>query len=246
MLKYFFYLLSQLKPYWLILPSHCLLCLTPVEDTSIALCQGCIDDLPKISQGCQHCNLPLPYDGICGQCIQSPPIFFQAITPYYYDFPIAQLITQFKHQRQWPIGHLLSTLLSKHLLTCYQQGLAKPDYLLDVPLAKQRLRQRGFNQTAMIAKWLSKTIGVKYQPNLFKRNINTRPQQQLTAKERYKNLTNVFSIYPNRNLNNLHFAIIDDVITTGTTANLLAALLYQRGAKRVDVYAIARTPYWIK
>ncbi|AWM79575.1 amidophosphoribosyltransferase [Gammaproteobacteria bacterium ESL0073] len=239
-------LLQKIPPTWLTPPIHCLLCLTTIPKGKIALCDDCRADLPVINQGCQHCNLPLPYDGICGQCLQKTPVFFQAITPYRYDFPIAQLITLFKHHKQWPTGYLLSQLLSQHLSYRYQQGLKKPDYLISVPLAGQRLRERSFNQTEMMVKWLAKELKLDYQTNLIKRITNTFPQQQLSAKERAKNLANAFTIDPKIKLTNHHIAIVDDVITTGTTANKLAELLYQQGAKRVDIYAIARTPQRIK
>lgn len=239
-------LLKKIIPNWLTFPTHCLLCLTAIPKNKIAICDACRNDLPLINQGCEYCNIPLPYHGICGQCLQNRPIFFQAITPYCYDFPIGQLITLFKHQKQWPTGYLLSQLLSQHLTDRYQHGLTKPDLLISVPLAKQRLRQRSFNQTDMMVNWLVKELQLDYRTDLIKRITNTPPQQQLSAKERSKNLINAFTIDPKIKITNLHLAIVDDVITTGATANTLAKLLYQHGAKRVDVYAIARTPQRVK
>lgn len=240
------FLLQKITPNWLTYPTHCLLCLTTTQKNSTAICEACKNDLPLINQGCQCCNLPLPYNGVCGQCLQNPPIFSQAITPYRYDFPIAQLINLFKHQKQWPMGYLLSQLLSQHLSDRYLRGLTKPNYLISVPLAKKRLRQRGFNQTEMMVKWLAKELQLDYQTNLIKRTINTPSQQQLSAKERAKNLANAFVFVPKVKLTNHHIAIVDDVITTGATVNTLAKLLYQHGAKQVDIYAIARTPQRVK
>lgn len=241
-----FAVLKKLKPFWFTLRPTCLLCLTTIKNSTLAICDDCRKDLPVIIQGCQHCGLPIPHQGICGQCLQQPPSYHKIIAPYRYDFPIAQLITKFKYQQQWPMGHLLASLLTGHLQQNYNNNLAKPQYLIPVPQAKQRLRQRGFNQAEMLAKWLGKNLVIPIHYHLLTRVIDTPPQQQLSAKKRLHNLKNVFNINPSINIQGLHLAIVDDVVTTGATANTLAKILYKAGATRVDIYTIARTPQTFK
>lgn len=234
---------DRLKPAWLTSQGTCLLCLASIKQLKPMICVDCQADLPTILQACSCCGLPIPYDGLCGQCLKNTPAFHQVIAAYRYDFPVAQLISKFKYQQQWPLGHLLAHLLVAHLTRLYPEQLDKPDYLLAVPLSKTRLKERGFNQAELLAKWLSKPLAIPLIPDLLRRVIDTPPQQTLSAKERYKNLKHAFQITNPNQLADRHIAIVDDVVTTGTTANRLATLCRQAGAKRVDIYTIARTPH---
>lgn len=242
----FYSLFHKLKPAWLTFQGTCLLCLVSLKQGKPMICEDCKAELPTISQACECCSLPIPYKGLCGQCLQTTPAFHKIIAPYRYDFPIAQLITKFKYQQQWPLGHLLADLLIAHLNNLYHQKGNKPNYLIAVPLSKKRLKERGFNQTELLAKWLSKSLAIPFIPNLLQRIIDTPPQQTLSAKERYKNLKHAFRLINPNPLANQHIAIVDDVVTTGTTANTLATLCSQAGAKQIDIYAIARTPNTFK
>lgn len=237
---------KKIKPYWLTMEATCLLCLAPIKQSTAMICTACKQDLPIITQGCECCGLPLTYQGRCGQCLKQPPCYQQIIAPYRYDFPIAPLITKFKYQQQWALGHLLATLLAEQLQQRYANGLLKADYLITVPQAKARLRERGFNQAEMLCKWLSKALTIPVQTNLITRIVDTPPQQQLSAKQRLQNLKKVFAVNSSTDIKNLHLAVVDDVVTTGATANTLAKLLYQAGATRVDIYAVARTPHTFK
>lgn len=237
-----------LKPYWIKPRYHCVLCLAsiPHRNPIVDICQACKNDLPLITSACTCCHLPLPITSLCGQCIKHPPLFYTAITPYQYKFPIDALVREFKYQSKWTTGRLLADLLIEHLTLNYQHGLAKPDYLIYVPQTKKRLRTRGFNQAEMLSTWLAKKLNIPLYNHLITRIKHTQPQQQLTAKERAKNLKQAFSIDTTTNITGLHIALVDDVLTTGSTANAITQLLLQQGAKRIDVYAIARTSQSVK
>lgn len=240
--------LKEWKPYWFTITYRCSLCLANIQNNNniIDICQTCKKNLPIIKTACTSCNLPLPFTGVCGQCIQAPPIFYKAIAPYQYKFPIDSLITQFKYQSKWSMGRLLADLLIEQLELNYAQGLAKPDYLIYVPQTKKRLKKRGFNQAEMLSTWLAKKLNLPIYHQLITRVKDTPPQQGLTAKERTKNLKHAFNINSKLNVKDSHIAIVDDVLTTGSTVNTIAQLLLEQGAKRVDVYAIARTPQTFK
>src|SRR5690606_23057306 len=145
--------------------------------------------------------------------------------PWRYAFPVDNLITRFKHQAQWPIGRLLAGLLSQHLQNAFGDGLARPDLLLPVPLARLRQRQRGFNQAQMLARWLSETLALPMRDDLLLRGRETLAQQGLEAAQRKRNLHNAFVLIGNTDVRGQHLALIDDVMTTGATANALARLL---------------------
>jgi ComF family protein len=185
----------------------------------------------------------MPMSGLtCAQCTRQPPAFNEVIVPWQYDFPIDALVTRFKHQGKWPLGRLLSELLAQNLLHRFQEGLQRPDVLIPVPLSSKRMRQRGYNQAAMIAQWLGEGLKLLVNERLLERVKETPAQQGLNAKARKRNLQGAFALTAPSAVTGLHIALVDDVLTTGSTADALAQLLIQAGARRVDVYCLARTP----
>ncbi|WP_273525884.1 ComF family protein [Pseudomonas sp.] len=226
---------------WLFIEQHCLLCDEPCAGDP--LCSACEADLPWLDARCTVCAVPLPARGlVCGECLKRPPAYDHVEVPWRFAFPVDTLITRFKHQAHWPYGRLLGERLAHHLRHAYADGLPRPDLLLPVPLARRRLRQRGFNQAQMLARWLSRELAIVFDDCALERLLDTPPQQQLDAATRRRNLRQAFALRPGSDLRGLHLALIDDVLTTGATAEALARLLKRAGAARVDVYCLARTP----
>ncbi|MFK3973186.1 ComF family protein [Pseudomonas sp. NPDC087358] len=226
---------------WLKNVQTCLLCDEQTGSIS-SICAACESDLPWLIDQCDHCALPLPLSGMtCAQCIRQPPAFSQVIVPWLYDFPIDALVTRFKHQAKWPLGRLLGEMLGQTLQHRFDEGLERPDLLLPVPLARKRLRQRGYNQAAMLAHWLGDALRLPVDERLIKRIKETPAQQGLDAKARKRNLRDAFALPTPARVFGQHIALIDDVLTTGATAHALARLLIQAGARQVDVYCLART-----
>lgn len=219
----------------------CLLCDAPA-DQPYPLCTCCEIELPWLDDQCLVCALPLPMrDLTCGQCRRKRPAFARVEALWHYGFPVDALITRFKHNRQWPLGRLLAELQGHGLRHRFDQGLPRPDRLLPVPMARGRLRQRGFNQAAMLARWLSARLRIPCDGHLLLRPRETPAQQVLGAKARQRNLQEAFALAHDKGLDGLHLALVDDVVTTGATAQALASLLRKAGARRVDVYCLART-----
>lgn len=220
----------------------CLLCDEPAE-AEMPICVACEAEMPWLGEHCQTCALPLPEAGLtCDGCLLEPPAYEQVAVPWRYDFPVDSLITRFKHNAKWPFGHLLAHVLSQYLQHRFDEDLPRPDALLPVPLAAKRLRQRGFNQAAMLARWLSQQLDLPCEENVVHRIQDTSAQQDLDAKARKRNLRNAFALTSDANVKGRHLALVDDVLTTGATAQALARLLMNAGATRVDVYCLARTP----
>ena len=134
----------------------------------------------------------------------------------------------------------MAELLGHGLMHRFAEGLPRPDLLLPVPLAKRRLRERGFNQAGMLGRWLGSQLGVNCDERILARTRETPAQQRLDAKARRHNLRQAFAV--TRELKGKHVAIVDDVLTTGATAQAIAQALRRAGARRVDVYCLARTP----
>lgn len=227
---------------WLKYEHFCQLCDERCE-TDQALCGSCEADLPWLDGQCSVCALPLPASGLtCGDCLKCPPTFDHVAVPWRFAFPVDSLITRFKHQSRWPLGRLLAEQLARHLQHAFDEGLPRPDVLLPVPLARKRLRKRGFNQAKMLADWLSPALAIPVDVQLLQRVQDTQSQQQLDAASRRRNLRQAFHLVDQAGLTGRHVAIVDDVLTTGATAEALARLLKRAGAVRVDVYCLARTP----
>lgn len=227
---------------WLKKEQQCLLC-DEASDGPLDLCSACEAELPWLGGHCLICALPLPTHGLaCGACLRRPPAFSRVEAAWRYAFPLDALITRFKHQAQWPLGRLLGDLLSHHLQHAFSEGLTQPELLLPVPLSRQRLRQRGFNQAQMLARWLGQSLHLPVAEHLLLRTQDTPAQQQLSAAQRKRNLRQAFRLIETTTVAGRHLALIDDVLTTGATAETLARLLKKAGAARVDVYCLARTP----
>ncbi|MBE7377179.1 ComF family protein [Pseudomonas lopnurensis] len=226
---------------WSIIEQHCLLCDEPCEGHP--LCGACEAELPWLDGRCSICAVPLPTRGlICGECLKRPPAYDHVEVPWRFAFPVDALITRFKHQARWPFGRLLGERLAHHLEHAFVDGLPRPDALLPVPLARRRLRQRGFNQAQMLADWLGRALAIPVDARMLQRLVDTPPQQQLDAATRRRNLRQAFGVSPAALVKGRHLALVDDVLTTGATVEALARLLKRAGAVRVDVYCVARTP----
>lgn len=227
---------------WLNNDQSCLLC-DESTGSSRSICEDCEADLPWLGAQCLRCALPMPSsDQTCMQCSINPAAFDEVVAVWLYDFPIDALVTRFKHQGKWPLGRLLAELFAQFLQYRFNEGLARPDLLLPVPMASKRLRQRGYNQAAMLAAWLGARLQLPVDERLLKRVKETPPQQGLDARARRRNLLGAFELPTPQNVAGKHIALVDDVLTTGSTADVLAGMLRKAGARHVDVYCLARTP----
>lgn len=237
----------------LILPNQCLLCQQEIlykhtKAISRRICSECQNNLNalQIQNACTICALPLKVSNhkhtICGECLKTPPAFNTTRTLYEYGHPLDYLINQLKQQNKPAIGLELGKLWAE-AFACTLFTHDKPDIITCVPIHTTRLIQRHYNQADLIAKSILKHVTVSplnYQPYLFKKTVATTSQQTLSRKARVKNLKGSFTL--THNIKNLHIAIIDDVLTTGATAQTLALMLKQHGAAHVDIWTIARTP----
>lgn len=222
------------------LAGRCLLC-GAASHSNIDICNPCRADLPWLEPGCSRCAVPLPDPddhALCGQCLTQPPAFQRTEAGWRYQPPLAQLIAAYKYQHKLSYGRSLSLLMAGQLVTAYT-GSAFPDLVTAVPLHWWRHLHRGFNQSEMIARLLAGTLQLPYLP-LLQRTRPTTAQQTLDAEQRRRNLRHAF-----RCLTPLHgerIALVDDVMTTGATANELSQTLLKAGAGEVHIWCLARTP----
>jgi ComF family protein len=177
----------------------------------------------------------------CGECISTPPLFSKTVSPFIYEFPLKPIIHQIKYsqKRYWvkPLAKLMTNSI-KHTY-CNDQ---LPDLLIPIPIHKQKKTERGFNQSALICRKLSKQLKLAESHHTLIKVKQTNAQANLSKAKRLQNLKGSFDVKNRHEIKGKHIAIIDDVMTTKATAELSSKLLIDAGAKRVDVWCIARTP----
>jgi ComF family protein len=188
---------------------------------------------------CPRCALPLTASAPqCGECLQREPGFSCAFVPFVYGHPIDLLVTRFKFGRNLAAGRVLAQLwLDEYRSTQSEM----PDAIVPVPLHRSRLRERGFNQALELAEPLSAALGIPLRSDWLARSRATAAQSDLDAVARRRNLRGAFDV-TNVSAVPSHVALVDDVMTTGTTVRECARVLRGTGIARVDVWAIARAP----
>lgn len=217
------------------LPSICILC-KQFHKGTLAVCAPCIALMPQLGAACQYCADPLPDREhlICGRCIKKPPYVDRSFIAYKFEEPLRTLLHRFKYHN----GLYLASFLSHLILHAAQQQPNKPQCLIPVPMHPQRIKQRGFNQAAVLAQALAQKLQIPCALNYCQKIINTAPQASLDREQRQKNLRHAFSA---RQHPYQHVALIDDLLTTGATTNELAFTLKKTGVQQVDVWCCART-----
>lgn len=221
-----------------LLPPTCVLCGAPGE-AGLNLCSGCRPDLQAIGTACRRCGIPLASGAVCGECLQRPPPFAGAVVPWHYAPPLDRLIQDLKFGARLALAGTLGALLADEVV---RRGAALPDCLIPVPLHPARLRRRGFNQALELARPVAERLGVPVAGDACRRVRATDVQSTLDAAERRRNLRGAFAarwtVPPAR------VAIVDDVMSTGSTAAELATALRRSGVAEVEVWALARGGWW--
>ncbi len=219
------------------LPPTCILC-GNIGFNGLDICITCHRRLPKNTNCCSRCAEILPatasLPSLCGQCLSHSPSFDVVHAPFIYQEEIQFLIAGLKFGKHYKNARLLGLLLSQNL----EKIQGKPECIIPVPLHSSRYRERGFNQAAEIAGVVSKNLNIPLAVDYCIRHKNTPQQTKLPAKVRRKNVSQAFSV--KKNISAKHVTILDDVMTTGSTARSLATALKRAGVEWVDVWVCAR------
>jgi ComF family protein len=225
-----------------IFPPRCLCCYDIINDIG-TICSDCwnkIDFIGEIS--CIICSMPLDYeypDNICNRCNITKPCFDNSACVFIYSDFSKDIIHRLKFQDNTQIAKYLS----KWLARSGQDILMKTDILAPIPIHFFRLFTRKFNQSALIAKYLPLNHNLQYHHNLLIKHRYTKPQSDLNYNLRTKNICDSFKLNSKflEIVKNKNITLIDDVMTTGATANECAKILKLAGASQVFILALART-----
>lgn len=183
--------------------------------------------------GCPVCALPGTGGAVCGACLKRPPAFSETVAAFRYAFPVDILIQQLKYGGRT----VAAAYLGDHLLARLE-GRRRPDLILPMPLHPNRLRERGYNQAALLAGRLAGRLGVAMAPTLLRRRRDTPAQVGLPIEARRGNVRHAFAC--GADLGGARVALVDDVMTSGASLAELARVVKRAGAAEVSVWVVAR------
>lgn len=217
-------------------PARCHLCGSLGQ---APVCRACAAGLPWNRGACRACALPVAgfasgWD-VCGACLADAPPQDSTWAAFTYGTPVAQHLVGLKFHGRLASAHVLGVLMAERLA---RRPQPLPDVLMPVPLHPARLRRRGYNQAAELARELGRRLAIPVEPTLARRVRPTGEQTRLDATARRRNVRGAFLVEDC--VAGRHVAILDDVITTGATAAELARAARSAGAAQVEVWAAAR------
>lgn len=229
----------------LLYPPQCEICGGQLLHNARYICHACDQAIPVISSPrCPRCSRPIHtrngFDQLCGVCrIQKRPAVSRVIAGAEYPGNVQHLIHQFKYRRRQYLAPVLADIMCRNAdLTGM---LAETDWLVPIPLHWSRTRWRGFNQARNLAHLIGKRYGTPVLPKgVFKRIRRTTPQVQLNVTNRATNIKGAFKVCRSDMIAGTRLALVDDVLTTGSTAKECARTLRRAGAADVSLIVIAR------
>ncbi|MCK3657829.1 competence protein ComF [Pasteurellaceae bacterium Pebbles2] len=221
----------------------CVYCQQKLAVGQHGLCSRCSRQIYRFPY-CGCCAAELATDELhCGQCVREPPYWQRIVIVGRYAEPLSTLIQRFKFEGQFWLDRSLARLLYLAVREARRtHQLPLPDAILPVPLHHFRQWRRSYNQAALIAKWLARWLNIPMREDLLIRLKRTPTQRGLSAKSRRQNLKNAFQAQEKlKKCGYKSVALVDDVITTGSTMNEIAKQLRKMGVEHIQVWGLART-----
>lgn len=210
------------------------------------LCAPCLEGLPRLpAQLCPGCALPSPAGSLCGRCMSDKPHYDATVAALAYAYPLDAAIQAYKYQGRLGLTGSFAALMQDALRAREEEALRAereappPDLIIATPLAGARLAERGYNQAHELARVLAKQRSVPLDAQALARTKAAPPQAELPWKERAKNIRGAYAAQ--RRFDGLSVAVVDDVMTTGSTLDEIAKTLKKAGAARVTNWVLART-----
>lgn len=222
-----------------LLPPHCCLCDAPGQahppPWGLDLCAHCQAACRPLPPACPRCGTPQPDGRSCADCIVRPPPFDALFAACTYAPPADHLVRDLKFNGALAPGRVLGLLLAARRV---RDPAPLPAVVVPLPLHRERLAERGFNQAQVIARAAATALGLPLRPALLRRSRGGPRQSDLGAAERRANLVGAFVAGPGAGCGSV--ALVDDVFTTGSTARAAARALKDAGAARVEVWTATR------
>jgi len=223
----------------------CVLCGQPLEKDAVqGICSNCLEFLPFIREPrCSVCGKPLEEtEGAeeterryCPDCRRVSHDFDQALSVFEFSLSVRELIHRYKYGKEFSLSRTFGFFLSELLRESGWQA----DGIVPVPLHKNRLRSRGFNQSVLLGDSISGHLGIPCMDQVLIRNIDTKTQTGFNRRQRAENLKNAFIVKDPVPIRGKSILLIDDVYTTGATADSCSRVLRRAGAKGIYLLTIA-------
>lgn len=223
----------------IIFPQKCYLC-EEISETK-GICHACWKKINWISEPkCKICGYPfiLEIDNVCGKCLQEKPYFDKAISVFEYNDFSKKLIVMFKH---YDLTNLMEQIANM-MYGVSEQEIKNSHAIIPVPISFYKRIRRKYNQSELIAQKISQLSGIKYEPRILIKQKNTQDQEELSAQKRKRNLIGAFSLNKHAfdKINGKKVVLVDDVFTTGATANECSKILKKNGAVSITLITLAR------
>ncbi len=205
----------------------------------VYFCDECKNRLPLNDKNiCARCGRKtIQAQPVCTTCKQNMRYLDFARSSFSYEQPVTALI----HRLKFSGRKFYAEPLADYMSVMYYKNLFSPDFITYVPMTKRAERKRGYNQSELLARALSERVNVEVKDCLVKVK-ETKRQLKLGREERLKNLKGVFRVHDRRSVKDKNVLIVDDVFTTGATAEVLAKALKGAGAKTVSLLTVASVP----
>lgn len=208
-----------------------------VETFGTNLCPSCLNDTTfndKLS--CPICGRKTARQEMCIECKAKPPLFDCAVSPLIYEGTAVRLIRKFKNGDAYLKDYFADLIVQKI------DDFPKIDYITFVPMTKKAQRKRGYNQSKLLAESISTRLNIPVADAVEKIK-DTSEQKSLSGKERAKNLEGSFREKNGKPLLDKNILLVDDILTTGATANAICLKLLRAGAKKVFLATVASVEY---
>lgn len=218
------------------LPARCAGCGVIVAEVH-SFCPDCWTQVEFLGEsGCSTCGIPLEATDAeeCGACLAAPPRIQRTRSAVAYDDLPRSIALRLKYGRKVALARTMARYM-RPFVAEMQDAILVP-----VPLHRGRLWQRGFNQSALVARELSRHTGLKSEPWLLRRIKHTPPLKGMSLRQRRKTVAGAFSVDASADLQGRTVVLVDDVLTTGSTANACARVLKRAGASRIELVSWAR------
>ena len=204
-------------------------------------CPECAEKLP-FNDGviCNHCGRRVfGPEEFCSSCNGRETYFDRVRSVFIYSDPIKKLISSLKYNGK----RYLAEVFAFYLVRLYYSSFFNADAVVYPPMSEERLKERGYNQAELLAKEFSILTGIPVLDDVLVKNKETPRQATLNAADRRKNLQGSFGLQKAELIGSKNVLIVDDVMTTGATAEILAGLLLKNGARKVDVLTVSSVFY---
>lgn len=219
----------------LLYPPRCAACRALLESSAEEpFCEVCREAIDPVPAGCARCGAPGP-DPVCGGCLAAPPAFASCRAGGLFGGPLADAVHALKYGDRPALARPLGAWLAGRAGEAWPAGAS----VVGVPLGRRRRLARGYDQADLLARAVARAAGAPFLAGAVRRARETAPQVGKSRAERLRNVRGAF-LADRRRVRGKDLLLVDDVVTTGATADACAQGLLSAGARSVHVLGLAR------